>query len=82
MTVVEVPTPDPRTFDDTSRPAPSWSVRLFRGEILGIAVAAGAATGVVVVPLGRALVRRMREYNSARLRTLAELLALRAGDDA
>jgi hypothetical protein len=39
---------------------------------------AGVCVGAL---LGRAVVRRLRNYNSARLHTLTELLALRAGDD-
>jgi hypothetical protein len=63
-----------------SLPAPGWSSALVPDEILSIAVTVGAVITIASVRIGRALVRRMREYNAARLETLAELLALRAGE--
>lgn len=61
-------------------PAPAWSTTLGNDGIRGIASAVGALVGVLCVRAGRGLVRRIREYNSARLQTLTELLAARAKD--
>ena len=61
-------------------PAPFWSIRLHRHDIINIATTAGICAGLLLIPIGRAFVRRLRDYNSARLQTLTNLLALRAGD--
>jgi serine/threonine protein kinase len=61
-------------------PAPVWSVQLDRGDIGTIAAVSGVAIAIVCFRAGRSLIKRMREYNAARLRTLGHLLAARAGD--
>ncbi len=56
--------------------APAWGFRIHRDDAIVLATMAGVCAGAL---LGRVLVRRLRGYNSARLHTLTELLALRAG---
>jgi hypothetical protein len=58
-------------------PVPRWGFRIHRMEGIYLATAAGVFVGTLI---GRALVRRLRNYNGARLNTLTELLALRAGE--
>jgi len=58
--------------------APPWGFRIHRVDGMVLTTVAGIGVGLL---LGRALVRRLRNYNNARLHTLTELLALRAGED-
>jgi hypothetical protein len=57
---------------------PRWGFRIHAADGMILTTVAGAVAGVL---LGRILIRRLRNYNSARLHTLTELLALRAGED-
>ncbi|HEU4631342.1 MAG TPA: serine/threonine-protein kinase [Gemmatimonadaceae bacterium] len=63
-------------------PAPSWSVALRSDTIAGIAGTIGVAAGLSAIPVARALVRRLRRFNAARLQTLAELLAAKVREGA
>src|SRR5262249_10517706 len=57
--------------------APPWGFRIHRADGVILTTVAGICAGML---LGRAFIRHLRNYNSARLHTLTELLALRAGD--
>ena len=56
---------------------------VFHGEaITALAASGGIATALAAVPVERALVRRLRVFNAARLQTLGELLAVRVREGA
>lgn len=63
-------------------PAPSWGVPLTSAAIASVAAAGGIVTALAALPLGRWLVRRMHRFHEARLRTLADLLAVRVEEGA
>jgi hypothetical protein len=63
-------------------PAPEWGVHLARHTIDALAASGGMLTALASIPLGRNLVRRLRRFHAARLRTLADLLAVRVREGA
>jgi tRNA A-37 threonylcarbamoyl transferase component Bud32 len=63
-------------------PAPEWGIRLTTDGITALAASGGVLTALAASPVARALVRRLRTYNEARLQTLGELLAVRVREGA
>jgi serine/threonine-protein kinase len=61
-------------------PAPKWGFQLVPGMIHFIAGTVGVLLGVACLRLARGAIRTVRDYNAARLQTLAELTALRVRD--
>jgi serine/threonine-protein kinase len=61
-------------------PGPRWMPTLTSDATHAIASAVGAVAAVVCLRFGRGMIRSIRDYNAARLQTLAELLGLKVRD--
>jgi eukaryotic-like serine/threonine-protein kinase len=61
-------------------PAPRGGIAFGHDAIHVIAATVGALIGVACIRLGRGAIRTVRDYNAARLQTLAELTAVRVRD--
>jgi serine/threonine-protein kinase len=61
-------------------PAPKWSLVYDPHAIHMIAGAVGGVVGLAILRFGRGAIRSIRDYNAARLQTLAELTALKVRD--
>jgi serine/threonine-protein kinase len=63
-------------------PGPYWLPTLTPAGMNSVAGVAGAIAGVLCLRFGRGAIRSIRDYNAARLQTLAELLRMKVHDAA